>query len=977
MLLVSLATIAVPSACLAADIPPAGIALPDPREQARKHWAFQPVHRPATPPVRNLSWARNPVDLFVLASMEANGLEASPAADRRTLMRRASFVLTGLPPTLEEVAAFETDSSPEAFDRVMDRLLDSPRYGERWGRHWLDIARYADTKGYVFEEERRYPYAYTYRDWVIRSFNNDKPYDRFLVEQIAGDFMATPEDPTPLAAMGFLTLGRRFLNNPHDIIDDRLDVVMRGTLGLTIGCARCHDHKYDPIPSADYYSLYGVFASSHEPAEKPLLGTNPDPALHAEFQKELARRETERDDFVRGKEEEHRRNLRKSVGDYLLAARDTAGFDSGKREELARSRQLSPLVLERWTLALEKWRKEPDPLFSAWIALSSVPTNGFVEAARPVATAIAANAGNRHDPAVATAFAGEPPPSLEEVAKRYNRIFAEPGSDGVRSFLAATATPIDLKPDELYRLFNVPDGQRKRGLQRAVEELHATHRGAPPRAMAMTDNDTPTDPVVFKRGNPSNPGAKVPRQFLEFLSGPERKPFSKGSGRLELAQAIADPANPLTARVAVNRIWLQMFGAPLVRTPSDFGLRSEPPSHPELLDWLAATFVEQGWSFKRLQRIILRSATWQQASHAVEPAHSRDPDNRFFSRQNRRRLDFEGTRDFLLHAAGRLDLAMGGHSVEIAAKDGAPRRTVYGIVERQNLPGMFRTFDFASPDTSSAQRFQTTVPQQALYFMNSPFALEQVRGFARQAPGAGSGSSDEQIARLYAIAFQRQPGPFEIELARGFVEAKPPSDPSVTPGPSWQYGTGTLDENAGRVAGFRPLPYFTGKAWQGGPTLPDPKLGWVMLDASGGHPGGRNHGPAIRRWTSPVDGELELSGTLKHPGEVGDGVRAFVVSSRNGIVGRWTARGSSAETRLEKVEVTRGDTLDFVVDCGADENTDSFQWAPGLRDAGRGTGRTWDARAEFEGPSALAVPLTRWEQLAQVLLMANEAVIFD
>lgn len=743
-----------------------------PAELARRHWAFQPVRKPAPPVVGEPAWVRTPVDRFILAALEREGLRPSAPADRRTLIRRSTFVLTGLPPSAEEVAAFEADESDEAFERVVDRLLSSPRYGERWGRYWLDIARYADTKGYVFEEERRYPYAYTYRDWVIRAFNEDKPYDRFLVEQIAGDRVATAEDPSPLAALGFLTLGRRFLNNPHDIIDDRIDVLMRGTQALTVGCARCHDHKSDPIPSADYYSLYGVFASSHEPAEKPLLGSGPDPIRQEEFRRELERREKERDDFVRGKEAEQRSKLRRSVGDYLLAATAAKGLEPGKREELARSRKLSPLVVSRWVEALGRWREQPEPLFSAWIELSGIPTNGFASNAAPVVALIAANAEGRHEPRIAKAFEGTVPGSLEEVARRYNELFADPGEGALKTFLEAKSTPLDLSSEEVYRLFDVPEAQRKRALQRAVEELQATHPGAPPRAMALVDNDAPVEPVVFKRGNPGNRGEKVPRRFLGILSGPDRVPFGDGSGRLELARAIASPANPLTARVFVNRVWLQLFGAGLVSMPSDFGVRTERPSHPELLDWLAATFMEQGWSTKMLMRGLLLSSTWQQSSGdgVAGEGGKRDPENRWWSRQTRRRLDFEATRDFLLQAGGRLDLSMGGHSVEIAAREYGSRRTVYGFVERQNLPGMFRTFDFASPDTTSAQRFQTTVPQQALYFMNSPFALDQVRRFLGRAEVAGAGTTEGRVRRMYEIAFQRQPVEDEVALARRFVE---------------------------------------------------------------------------------------------------------------------------------------------------------------------------------------------------------------
>jgi len=742
----------------------------DTREAATSHWAYQPVTEPELPDVRNRRWVKTPVDRFVLAGLEAKGWKPSPRADKRTLIRRATYVLTGLAPTIEEVEAFEDDVTPEAFERVVDRLLASPRYGERWGRHWLDVARYADTKGYVFEEERRYPYAYTYRDYVIRAFNEDKAYDRFLIEQIAADQVVSGEDRSALAAMGFLTLGRRFLNNPHDIIDDRIDVLTRGTMALTVVCARCHDHKYDPVPIADYYSLYGVFASSEEPSDKPLLGTIPDPVRYAEFEKELAKRQTERDEFVKKKEAEYRAQLRAKVGDYLLAAHDAAGLEAGsKREELARSRQLSPQVVERWIQAVAGWRKEPHPLFLPWIECAGLPTESFEAGVQAAVVRWGADKGVQVPTVLIRAFEGARVTSLKDVAERYNAVFAAGEDEGVKAYFESAGTPIALEERDVFRLFNVPDAQKRRALQRAVEELQATHPGAPPRGMVLVDRETPVEPVIFKRGNPGNRGDTVPRQFLGLLAGSHRKPFEKGSGRLELAKAIASPGNPLTARVAVNRVWIQHFGAGLVRTPADFGLRSEPPTHPELLDWLSARFMAEGWSFKKLHRWILLSATWQQSSQADRGVVEQDADNRWVGRQNRRRRDFESLRDVLLAFSGKLDWKMGGHGVEITTRDYAPRRTVYGFVERQNLPSMFRTFDFASPDTTSAQRFQTTVPQQALFLMNSPFALDQARALMQRVDIAASSDPEARIRRLYAVVLQRRPEVEEIAWARAYL----------------------------------------------------------------------------------------------------------------------------------------------------------------------------------------------------------------
>jgi hypothetical protein len=596
-------------------------------EVRAKHWSFQPVKLPAVPAVKNAAWVKTPVDAFVLANLEKQNVTPAPVADKRTLIRRAYFDLIGLPPAPEEVEAFVKDEAADAWERVVDRLLASPRYGERWGRHWLDVARYADTRGYVFTEERRFPYSYTYRDYVIKAFNDDLPYDQFVLQQLAADRLPLGDDKRPLAALGYLTLGRRFLNNQPDIIDDRIDVTMRGLQGLTVGCARCHDHKFDPIPTKDYYSLYGIFASSVEPKELPSLG---EPEQTPEYMAFLA-------------------ELR-------------------KREE-----------------AVKKFREEH---------------------------------------------------KAELDAK--NREFR----------------------DELT------------ALEKKIEQWKVTGAGSPPRAMVLEDAPKPVNPVVFKRGNPNNRGEAVPRQYLEVLAGAERKPFKEGSGRLELAQAVASKENPLTARVLVSRVWGWHFGAGLVRTPSDFGLRGEPPTHPELLDWLATTFMDEGWSIKKLHRMILLSNTYRQSSDVDAKSVNADPENRLLARMNRRRLDFESLRDSLLATAGRLNEKMGGSPVEITAAPFATRRTVYGFIDRQNLPGVFRTFDFANPDATLPQRYQTTVPQQALFLMNSPFVIEQAKAFAARPDVVKATKLEERVGWMYQLAFGRSPDADELALAQKFLSAK-------------------------------------------------------------------------------------------------------------------------------------------------------------------------------------------------------------
>ncbi|KAB2673694.1 MAG: DUF1549 domain-containing protein, partial [Verrucomicrobia bacterium] len=928
------------------------------------HWAFHKPVAPPLPAVRDTAWPRRDLDRFVLARLEEKGLVPSPEADRRTLLRRATHDLTGLPPTPAAMDAFLADPAPDAYERTVDRLLASPRYGERWGRHWLDVARYADSKGYVFEEERRYAYAYTYRDWVVDALNRDLPYDRFLVAQIAGDQLATKDDPWPMAAQGFLTLGRRFLNNETDIIDDRLDVVFRGTQGLTIGCARCHDHKYDPIPTADYYSLYGVFASSHEPGEKPLLGPNPDPTRAADYAVERARREKELADFRASSTANVAATLRQRVGEYLAAAWESMALDGSRSEALARTRKLDPGLVAAWKSRLEKWRGDGNPVFVPWFELAALGTNGFPAAALAKVQALAAHPDAARPPnAVVLARLSEHPPTdFAGVAALYGEAFrqaekawqealgdaAKTGKPGptaladaqlesLRQILDGDDSPLRDAMAGVDRFFDVPTAQKIRALRRKTEELDATHPGAPLRAMALLDKPQAVEPVVFKRGNPGNPGPRVPRRFLGLIDGDSRKPFATGSGRLELARAIANPDNPLTARVFVNRVWLRHFGAPLVGTPSDFGLRSDPPVNPALLDHLAVDFVRGGWSIKRLHRELLLSATYRQASDPVGSAVTRaafarnatlDPGNVHLWRMNRKRADFEALRDSLLYVSGQLDQTFGGQPVEMFETQSAPRRTLYGYIDRQNLPGLLRSFDFASPDVSSALRFQTTVPQQALYLMNNPFVAEQARRFAGRAGAKDSASPDARIRRLYALAFQREPGAGELENGRRFVAAQSKVRPEPRPAAAWSYGYGAFDPTARRTAGFRPFATYKDKEarWQPTAVFPnDDERGHAYLDAKGGHPGRTPTEAVIRRWTAPVDATLVVDGELEHPSSEGDGVRARVVSDRQGVLGEWTAKSAKTPTHVAAFAVARGETIDFAIDCVGSDNSDSFQ----------------------------------------------------
>ncbi len=565
--------------------------------------------------------------------MIEGGLEPSPKSDKITLLRRAYFDLIGLPPNPDEVNVFLADKSDEAFAKVVENLLRDRRYGERWGRHWLDVARYGDSKGAIFGETREYPYAYTYRDYVIRSFNRDKPFDQFLIEQLAADQLGRKANDPSLAALGFITVNRRS-NGGGEVEQwaDRVDTLGRGMLGLTIACARCHDHKYDPIPTADFYSLLGVFASCEEPKELPVIG-RPKPGSYQD--KEFIKFKAEEDKKLKDyKDKNHVRLLkqyREQVGDFLMVLADGRGEKDNALRVLAGRRKLSPYIALRYRDYLAEHPN--DPVFGAWQAFVALAESGFAQEAKKLVLAIAGNnlPGVQLNPLVVGAFKGKSPASLKEVANIYQQVFssidkqwqqalkkdakskllADASREQVRQLLYSSDAPGVLPAGDFKQL------ERKVYLELLKLNANYTlrlamHPGSPRRAMVVRDKKELYDPHIFIRGNDKRPGDAVPRQFLKIIEGDERKPFSKGAGRLELAQAIASEDNPLTARVMVNRIWNYHFGQGLVNTPSDFGLRCEEPLQVDLLNWLAREFMAKGWSIKHMHRLIMNSATYQQ-----------------------------------------------------------------------------------------------------------------------------------------------------------------------------------------------------------------------------------------------------------------------------------------------------------------------------------------------------------------------------
>ena len=769
-----------------------GAAAPTSAELARTHWAFQPPRAAPLPPVPGA--AADPLAAFLRATPGTPA--AAPEADARTLLRRVSYALTGLPPTPEEADAFvrEHAADPEAYARAVERLLASPAYGERWGRHWLDVARYADTQGYlVGEAERRFAFAHTYRDYVIRAFNADLPFDRFLTEQLAADLLPATDDRSSLAALGFLTLGRRFLNNQNDIIDDRIDVVTRGLLGLTVACARCHDHKSEPVTMRDYYALHGIFASSEEPAEKPLLAPVTDTAEHRAYLEKRAATE----ERVRAREREEvakfLAGIRGRTGDYLLGVHDATRLPPDAKPELfAGERKLNPEFLRRWREFLATPEARAHPVLAPWFALVALPAEGFAAAAADLVCRWSDTRPAGLDSTVVAALAGVARPlgSLADVAAAYNRVFAAAGSSAVagslpepsgpRAWAEAEAFPGTLPFPAAAALIRRQLDTRTAALRRELAALEWTEPGAPLRAMALADRPQPRDSAVLLRGNAANRGPVVPRGVPALLAGEGAPPVAAGSGRLELARAVARADNPLTARVFVNRVWAWHFGEGLVRTPSDFGVRTAEPELRALLDWLAADFVAEGWSVKQLQRRIVLSAVYRQSGDASAATVAADPENRRLTRFPRRRLDFEGLRDTFLAVSGRLETRVGGLAEDLWREPFPGRRTVYGFIDRQNLPGVFRAFDFPNPDASAAQRFATTVPQQALFLLNSPFALEMARALAARAEAAAP-AGPGRLEALFRFMHQRAPDAAERGWAEEFLAAEPSESPAPPP----------------------------------------------------------------------------------------------------------------------------------------------------------------------------------------------------
>ena len=975
--------------------------------QAKKHWSFQPVVKPTVPePADPDHWVQTEVDKFILAAMTPKGLTPSRRTDKITLLRRATFDLIGLPPSPKEVEEFMADNSPDAFGKLVDRLLASPHYGERWGRHWLDVAHYGDTKGIQGNQrDDRYPYSFVYRDWVVKALNDDLPYDQFLLQQIAADKLPTAGDKHTWAAMGFLTLGNRM----NDTIDDRLDIVGKGTMALSVVCARCHDHKFDPIPQKDYYALHGVFASSHEPGEEPLVELPANKALYQTFQSEFKARKAKIDTFRGESAAALKAEMLGKIATYMVTLvefhRQT---NNVSRDAFVTRHNLLPQVAAAWDDNLRNWQNNPNhPIFGPWFAFAKLPEASFAAKAPALAAKYFANSDKAHpvNPLIAKMFATAPT-TLGQVAGRYSSVItdvetrwheaiadweskhrgvpnapptppglADAGQEEVRRMMYAGGSPLAVDGGRVNQYIDRDNKLRGKlgDLERSLEDLVISHPGSPLRAPALEDNGNPQNSAILIKGNSGNRGPTVERHFLSILAGDSPATFKNGSGRLELAQAIANKDNPLTARVMVNRVWLHHFNEGLVRSADDFGLRGDKPSHPELLDYLASRFVEEGWSIKQLHRWMMLSSVYQQSSEEVPRYEQIDPDNRWLWRMNRRRLDFEALRDTILAIGGDLDLTVGGRPVRLDSEPYSQRRTIYGFIDRKNVPSMFAAFDFANPDLTTGNRESTVVPQQALFMMNSQLVVEQARNVLRRVDVKARPDFESRLTLLYQLIYQRRPTDVEMNLARNFMKTSATTEWQTAPKEAWSYGYGNFDPATRRTKLFVPMVTYNNGNWQPDSRINDERLRGLYLGVNGGLPG--RLFAVIRRWTAPRDGVLSIESSLTHNSKEGDGVHGRIVSSRLGELATANVQAGEAPFNLPRVQVKIGDTIDFMTDDRETPQGDYFTWPVKLHML-PGAGATaesisaWDSERDFSGEQTRR--LNVWEKFAQVLMETNE-----
>jgi hypothetical protein len=902
--------------------------------EERAHWAY---HAPLAGPIPGTG---NPVDVLLGQARKAAGVREGKLAEPRRWVERAAFTLTGLPPTLEQIRRIQAMPDEPTWAAMVDEMLASRAYGERWARHWMDVARYADTRGYHFDRDNRYPFAYTYRDWLIGAFNQDIPFERFIKLQIAADLVVAKPDDPDLAALGFLTVGLR--GRDADTLDDRVDVVTRGFMSTTLACARCHDHKSDPITQRDYYSIYSIFENAAEPDERPVIGVPGDkPAYEAYLREAQA---------LEAKDLEARQELLGHLRDpaalavYLKLAWEAqkAGWDQGRAtaEAFKHGRYRGQAVI-RWRDFLQKVGKEKDP------SAALIAWNDAMDSADD-----ARRGGLCRQ--LAASLLGD-------------------GDVGLAGLKGRKDCPLGYGVGRMSELFDVEDANKSRERESAMSKLQAEHPGSPPRAMSVKDPRDWKQARIFLRGDPANPGEKIERQWLGMLGGGA---FQAGrSPRLAMAEKIADLANnPLTARAWVNRVWAWNFGAPLA-DPGDFGIQQPEPRLLRLMDWLALEFARSGGSTKQLQRTLLTSRAFRLAASGEAGNARMDEGNTTFWRWNRRRADFESMRDRLLMTSGSLNLHLiGGRSVKLDEPAADERRSVYGFVDRFELPGTFVTFDLPHPDHHSAGRIETTVPQQALFFLNSPLLIRQAEKLAQSPELAAIKEDAGRIGWIYARIFQRAPKTEEIQMATRWLAAADPTDYQPRLGGYWEILHG--EDLDGVPRGLRPLPMFDGGHWKTGKDLATAPIPYLHAGAKGAHPA---PGYAlVARWLATGPGEVRLVGDLDRRATQGNTLAWEIRGPNNAAVasGKLTA---PQKTTLESswVAVKPGEPVDFVLRAPDGANSGATSW--NLRVVGRETPAAEEVdlgslQADFPAPGKVRPGIAAgdpWADLIQMLWASN------
>lgn len=767
-------------------------------EEEKKFWAYQPLANPAVPKVKNQAWVKSPVDAFILAKLEEKNLQPAPPADKLTLLRRATYDLTGLPPSESEIKEFLADASPNAFEKVVERLLASPRYGEKWGRNWLDVARYADSTGN--DEDHRYPFAWKYRDYVIESFNNDLPYDQFVREQIAGDLLpaknASEVNRRGIIATGFLALGPKAVAQQdkkkmlYDVYDEQVDVASKAFLGLTLACARCHNHKFDALLTKDYYSMVNIFAStrsfsnpgSHVSGvlEKPLVPKaefEKYKTARSEHQAKERRAQTEIEEIVDSVREPAAKQLAPRMAEFMLAAHKI--YDGGaKPEEVAEQSKLPADVLKRWVNFLKPGDLTPQHLLE-W--RNSTPDK-LAETARGYQQRFQTRL-NEWLAEMAKWRAGEKVVQAGKKKSPSGKPTFEAGDDRFFDGVYFTGDgPFGVSTKDQTR-FTAEQNQRIAELQKEIAALKKSAPAEPELACAIEDGE-PVAQKVFVRGDYNSPGEDAPKAFPAILSAFDTKPSFTGSGRLQLAEWLVQPEHPLTTRVMANRIWQWHFGEGLVRTPDNFGKTGDKPSHPELLDFLSREFVKRGWSIKSMHRLLMLSSAYQMSGINPSLTDNADNDNRLLTRFNRRRLSVEELRDGLLAIDGSIDLTVGGSLQSGRGTDGEnnqgrlslnpeklKRRTVYIPLRRANLPTLLNLFDFGDATSMTGKRQLTNVSTQALFWLNSEFLTDRSATVAKTLLADASLTDAARVESIYLRVLNRKADKDEIETALKYVAA--------------------------------------------------------------------------------------------------------------------------------------------------------------------------------------------------------------